>query len=66
MAVASRARVPVLRYHLGMAYTATENPVGAKEELNKALELADDREFPGIEEARATLKTLEQAPAASS
>lgn len=56
--VAGAGQVPVLRYHLGMAYAANNNPVGAKQELGEALEIAKV-DFPGIEEARAKLKELE-------
>jgi tetratricopeptide (TPR) repeat protein len=58
-AVAGAGQVPVLRYHLGMAYLASDNPAGARQELQQALSLAK-ADFPGIEEARATLKRLEQ------
>jgi tetratricopeptide (TPR) repeat protein len=57
-AVATAGEVPVLRYHLGMAYNANENPVGAKQELEKALNQAET-DFPGIDEARDTLESLQ-------
>jgi tetratricopeptide (TPR) repeat protein len=57
-AVAAAGEAPVLRYHLGMAYLAADNPVGAKQELDKALQLAQS-DFVGIEEARATLASLQ-------
>jgi hypothetical protein len=41
-----------------MAYAKNNNPVGAKQELNQALELAT-ADFVGIDEARATLAELE-------
>lgn len=50
-------RIAVLRYHLGMAYWKNQNPVGARAELEQALELAQD--FVGIDEARATLEELQ-------
>ena len=56
-AVAGAGQVPVLRYHLGMAYAANNNPVGAKQELNQALEEAR-ADFTGIDEARAKLEEL--------
>jgi tetratricopeptide (TPR) repeat protein len=56
-AVAGAGKVPVLRYHLGMAYAANNNPVGAKQELTQALGDAET-DFPGIDEARSTLEAL--------
>jgi len=43
-------------YHLGMAYSKTENKGMAKKELAKALQL--DPKFPRAEEAKATMQTL--------
>jgi tetratricopeptide (TPR) repeat protein len=57
-AVASAGEFALMRYHLGMAYAKNNNPVGAKQELNQALELAT-ADFVGIDEARATLAELE-------
>lgn len=48
--------VGVFRYHLGMAYYKKGDNVSAKAELSKALQANND--FPGIEEARATLKKI--------
>lgn len=48
---------PIVRYHLGMAYLASDNPVGAKQELTKAIALGKDQ-FPGAKEAKAALATL--------
>ena len=46
-----------LHYHLGMAYLASQNKVGARQELAKAL--ADPKAaFPGIEVARKELARL--------
>lgn len=46
-----------LHYHLGMAYLASQNKVGARQELGKAL--ADPKAaFPGIETARKELARL--------
>lgn len=50
-------RVPVLRYHLGMAYIATGKPTLGKRELEQALE-NEDVDFTGIEDARAALSEL--------
>jgi tetratricopeptide (TPR) repeat protein len=56
-AVAGAGQAQVLRYHLGMAYLATKNTAGAKQELTKAV--GDGKSgYPGLEEARATLKRL--------
>lgn len=56
-AVAAAGQVPLLRYHLGMAYLANGNSVGAKQELSQAV--ADAKAmYPGIDEARETLKKL--------
>lgn len=53
-------QVAQFHYHLGMAYLASQNNVGARQELGKAL--ADPKtEFPGIEEARAALAKLGSA-----
>ena len=55
--VAAAGDAPVLRYHLGMAYLAAKNNAGAKQELTKAVENVKGK-YPGIDEARATLKRL--------
>ena len=47
---------PIMLYHLGMAYSKTENKGMAKKELAKALQL--DPKFPRAEEAKATMQTL--------
>jgi tetratricopeptide (TPR) repeat protein len=52
------AGIPLLRYHLGMAYLANNNTAGARQELSQAVAQAK-ADFPGIEEARRTLKQLE-------
>jgi len=51
-------QIPAVRYHLGMAYLAAGNRVGAKQELEKATQSAQAN-YPGIEEARKTLATLQ-------
>jgi tetratricopeptide (TPR) repeat protein len=56
-AVAGAGQVPLLRYHLGMAYLANNNPAGAKQELKQAVSQAK-AEYPGLEEARAQLAKL--------
>lgn len=56
-AVAAAGQVPVLRYHLGMAYLALDNKARAQEELNIAVSKATS-DFTGIEEARSTLENL--------
>ena len=62
-AVVAARDMPELRYHLGMTYLALENEVGARQELNQAIILAQEQtqqDFTGIENARATLKTLRE------
>lgn len=56
-AVAKAGQVPLLRYHLGMAYLANNNPEGAKQELQLAVGTAK-QDFPGLAEARAALAKL--------
>ena len=47
---------PVVRYHLGMALAKKGDAAKAKKTLETALKMSPD--FPGAEEARATLKSL--------
>jgi Flp pilus assembly protein TadD len=54
--VAAAGEVPMLRYHLGMAYAALKKNDKAKAELTKAVESKNP--YPGLEEARAALKRL--------
>lgn len=61
-AVAAADEVPVLRYHLGMAHAAANNPQDAMRELKKAISLAKT-DFAGMDEAMATLESLENKPA---
>jgi tetratricopeptide (TPR) repeat protein len=56
-AVEAAGQVAVLRYHLGMGYFAAGKPELAKVELETAL-AADNVEFTGVDEARATLSKL--------
>jgi tetratricopeptide (TPR) repeat protein len=56
-AVAGAGQVPLLRYHLGMAYLASKNTVGAKQELKLAVSGAK-AEYPGLAEAKAELSKL--------
>jgi len=56
-AVSAADEVPLLHYHLGMAYFRSQNPIRAREELEQAIDLAQG-DFPGIEEARNTLNEL--------
>jgi tetratricopeptide (TPR) repeat protein len=51
------AGVPLLRYHLGMAYAAVQNTNGARQELKQAVDGAKE-DFPGLDEARRTLAKL--------
>lgn len=55
-AVAGAGQVAQLRYHLGMAYLATDNAAGARHELEKAV--AGDTDYPGLNEAKAALAKL--------
>ena len=57
-AVAAESQDAMMRYHLGMAYARSDDPVGAKRELSKALELGGD-DFPATEKARATLEEID-------
>lgn len=57
-AVAGAGQAPLLRYHLGMAYLANDNPAGARQELRQAVGSAK-ADYPGIEEAKAALQRLE-------
>ena len=56
-AVAAASQVPLLHYHLGMAYLASNNTAGARQELQQAVSAAKV-DFPGLPEAKATLKRL--------
>jgi Flp pilus assembly protein TadD len=62
-AVMGADQAPELRYHLGMAYLALDNPVGARQELDRAISQAQAAEigFTGMEDAQAALKTLEES-----
>jgi len=57
--VAKDDRVPVYHYHLGMAYLAMGNPVGAQQQLEQSV--AGDAQYVGIDEARAALAKLGKA-----
>lgn len=57
-AVKQLPEVPVLRYHLGMSYLAKGDKSKAREELEKALQLAGTQSFDQAEEIRKTLKGL--------
>jgi len=57
---ASRARrVPVLRYHLGMAYFAADNRYAARRELHEAIALSKSG-FTGFDEAQTVLAQLQK------
>ena len=49
-------KVPVFQYHLGMAYYKQGDKAAAREHLSKATD--GDYTYQGIEEARATLRSL--------
>jgi tetratricopeptide (TPR) repeat protein len=62
-AVVAAGEMPELRYHLGMTYLALDNELGARQELNQAIVLAQEQAqdgFTGIEDARATLEALQE------
>jgi Flp pilus assembly protein TadD len=59
--VAKDDRVPVYHYHLGMAYLAMNNQVGARQQLEQAV--AGDAQYVGIDAARAALAKLGKAVA---
>jgi tetratricopeptide (TPR) repeat protein len=61
LAVAYGRIEPEARYHLAMAYLATDNAVGAKQELEKALKDSAGR-APWAAEAQKTLDSLAAAP----
>lgn len=65
LAVAYGRSEPEARYHLAQAYLATDNKVGAKQELEKALKESEGR-APWAAEAKKTLDSLAAAPAAAS
>jgi tetratricopeptide (TPR) repeat protein len=54
--VAKAGGFSIFRYHLGMAYFAAGNAVGAKQELTEAV--AKEGDYPGRDEALATLAKL--------
>ncbi|MEO7385393.1 MAG: tetratricopeptide repeat protein [Gammaproteobacteria bacterium] len=58
--VAKAGQFPVFRYHLGMAYLANGNRVGARQELRQAVDKVEG-DYPGLAEARATLEKLNKA-----
>jgi len=64
LAVAYGRNETEARYHLAKAYLATENTVGARQELEKALKDANPR-APWVEDAKKTLSALGTAPAAN-
>jgi tetratricopeptide (TPR) repeat protein len=56
-AVDGAPEVPLLRYHLGMAYFAQGDATNARRELQHAVDRAKD-DFPGLAEAKQTLIRL--------
>ena len=58
--VAGAQDVALLHYHLGMAYYHSQNTIRAREELERSIDLAA-ADFPGIEEARATLESIPES-----
>ncbi len=53
--------IPVIHYHLGKTYNALDLKELAKEELEKALELFKDTNFPQRADAEKLLKELKSA-----
>jgi len=60
IAVAGASQSPLLHYHLGMAYFATQDTALAREELEKATVLKQ-AVYPGIDEAHETLDAIMQS-----
>lgn len=58
--VGKAGQFPIFRYHLGMAYFAAGNTVGAKQELTQAVGTVEG-DYPGLAEARATLEKLNKS-----
>jgi tetratricopeptide (TPR) repeat protein len=50
--------MPIFHYHLGMVYLAMNEKDAARRELDKALELAGDRESPFHDEVKEAIKRL--------
>lgn len=57
-AVKSRPDVAVFRYHLGMAYLGKADKSGARQELEKAVQLASKQPFPQLGEVKKVLQGL--------
>ena len=55
-AAAGSGQSAQIHYHLGMAYLGINNKVGAKQALARAV--ASKSDYPGLDEARATLAGL--------
>lgn len=51
--------LPVFRYHLGMSHLALNNKEAARKELEKALALAEGKNFPEADKVRQALKELQ-------
>ena len=63
IAVDAADQVPLLHYHLGMAYFAKQSLELARKELEQAVNLAK-ADYDGIEEARETLNRIIETTAA--
>ncbi len=59
-AASNARRVPVLRYHLGMAYLAANNRYAARRELHEAITLSKTK-FAGFDEAQTVLAKLQES-----
>ena len=59
-AASNARRVPVLRYHLGMAYLSANNRYAARRELHEAITLSKTK-FTGFDEAETVLAKLQES-----
>ncbi|WP_096787998.1 tetratricopeptide repeat protein [Rhodobacter sp. CZR27] len=50
---------PLVQFHLGMTYAGLNRPEDATRQLRRALELAEGKDLPQMEEARRVLEELE-------
>lgn len=50
--------MPAFRYHLGMSYLALNDKAAARRELEKALSLGGEKEFPEVDKVKLALRNL--------
>lgn len=60
-AAAGVPNMAVVRYHLGMTYKALDRPAAAMQELERAVELAENQPLANIEEAKQALEEVKAA-----